>query len=395
VSVIDQALATLASLPPPSYIATADPSTLLTQYIQQYQDGWKKKRGNSLTLGDADPRKYHLNFKAAVDSQNLTNLQLQFDQTFLATATGSNLDLYGTRFEDRGRRLTATSATTTLQFSKSLTSDIDAVIPPGTTASTTLTSGQVATFKTTVLCTISAGQLSATASAECTAPGSFSNNIVPNSINTLNSQSLPSGVTSVTNTTITTGGSDGESDAHYRARLYYVPRSFGTGTKQRYIFQCLSYNPSVTDVATYDHESMPGKVWISFLMNETVPSNNDLKGMQDYVMDDSRRTLATLIQVFPPVVNRFTLTAKYSILSSNRATGNSVMQSVNNAVQKYLTDASETLGQTIVLSQIITAATNAGAYDFQIISPTTDINQSWNQISIGTATLNFTGYVNG
>jgi len=136
-------------------------------------------------------------------------------------------------------------ASCTLQFTLSAAAAVPFTIPAGTLIGT---QDGVYAFATQSDVTFLVGQIVATTFAVCTTPGKAANGYAVGQVSIqLNPNRLISGVT---NTTVTSGGGDIETDDHLRARIQQAPNRFSVaGPTGAYRFWALSADPSIIDVS--------------------------------------------------------------------------------------------------------------------------------------------------
>ncbi|MDU5949242.1 MAG: baseplate J/gp47 family protein, partial [Paenibacillus macerans] len=172
------------------------------------------------TLYPGDPVRLFLTALAQIIVQQRVAINYSAKQNLLRYAAGGILDNIGAR--SNVTRLPATPARTTLSFqlSASLTSAVN--IPAGIRVG--LNDGSDLYFATTEVLEIPAGSTTGTVTAECTTAGAIGNGFTIGQINVI-IDPLPF-VQSASNTTVTEGGADEETDDAYRERIHIAPESF-------------------------------------------------------------------------------------------------------------------------------------------------------------------------
>jgi phage-related baseplate assembly protein len=161
-------------------------------------------------------------------------------------------------------RLPAQGASCTLQFTLAAAQATPFTIPAGTLAGTQ--DGAFA-FATQADLTIAAGATAGTVTAICTTAGAGAKGYAVGQVSVqLNPNTL---IASVTNTTVTAGGGDNESDAHLRDRIQAAPNRFSVaGPVGAYRFWALSADPSIVDVSVVS--PVPGTVNVYVLTGPVV-----------------------------------------------------------------------------------------------------------------------------
>ena len=161
-------------------------------------------------------------------------------------------------------RLPAQGASCTLQFTLAAAQPFDFDIPSATLVGT---QDGVFTFALLQDLIIPAGATVGVANAVCTTPGAAANNYAVGQVSVqLNPNTL---ISAVTNTTVTSGGGNIETDAHLRDRIQAAPNRFSVaGPVGAYRFWALSADPGIVDVLVTT--PVPGTVNVYVLMGPVV-----------------------------------------------------------------------------------------------------------------------------
>lgn len=173
-------------------------------------------------------------------------------QTLLRYARGQVLDAIGERLGVE--RIDATPATTTVKFELSAAQGHAITIP----AMTRVTSDGQLYFATDEPCVIASGETVGTVTASCTEAGSAGNGLLAGTLTTL--VDLQPYVATVTNTTPTDGGDDGEpytteGDERLRERIRLAPNALSVaGPEQAYVYWAMTADPGIVDVAAFSDE---------------------------------------------------------------------------------------------------------------------------------------------
>jgi len=244
-------------------------------------------------------------------------------------------------------RLPAQSARTTLKFEIDEPLTFPVVIPQGTRVTP---DGEIF-FATLSEAKIEAGDTFVEVEAECQTAGTIGNGFLPGQINKL-VDPVPY-ITKVENTTISLGGSDVESDEHFRERIRIAPEKFSNaGSRGAYIYWIKSADPNIVDAEVWSPE--PGVVKATFLMKDgKLPSEDMISKVQEFVSDEKRRPLTDLFQVQMPEVVNYEIKLTYWIYRSAEGLLSQISQAVNNAVQSYATWQKTKLGRDITPSVLI------------------------------------------
>lgn len=155
------------------------------------------------------------------------NVEWLKNQMFTKTATGEYLDLHAS---ERGlARKEAKKAKGTLTFSRSSTLDYDVEIPQGTVCSLSGTEG--IRYVTTEEATLTAGNLTVEVPAESELGGNDKNTGQDTIVVMV---TPPVGITSVTNESAFTGGTNAESDDVLRERILESYRNISNGSNKAF-----------------------------------------------------------------------------------------------------------------------------------------------------------------
>ncbi len=168
-------------------------------------------------------------------------------QKLLRYARGEVLDALGEN--NHCTRKTAEKAETTLRFSLSAALPNNVVIPEGVRAAS-----NSKYFATESTVTIQAGQTYADVAAAAVEGGTAYNGIGTNGITEIVDTYLIPEVSSVTNTTATSGGTDEENDNAYRERIRSADDRYSTaGTAAGYRYYAIEADPnSIADAVVED-----------------------------------------------------------------------------------------------------------------------------------------------
>lgn len=357
-----------------------DASVLSADLVSRFEDFTGEK------LYEGDERRIFLQGFAYV----LTDIMIHINETgrenLLQYATDTKLDALGELYGNS--RLAATYAKTTIRFHLATSPDSSVIVPKGTrvTADGSLffaTDAQIIfPAKTTTL------QLDVGATA--TTAGAAGNEIEVGDIDSL-VDGVPY-ISSVENITVTSGGSDTESDEDYRERLKLSPFSFSVaGPSNAYKMIALSVSNDVGDVSVYSPSA--GVVEIAVIKEGgIVPTAEDelLDEILAACSAKDRRPLTDKVQVVPATAVNTTINARYYVSSENL----SKVADIEAAVDEYKTWQTEKIGRDINPDQLKKLMMDAGAARVDITTPTY-VSMSEKQVAVITSTsVNYGGTVN-
>lgn len=343
----------MTKLPEPNFI-NRDPDTITKEWIESYEE----KSGK--VLQPAQIERLMIDIGAYRETVLRMKIQETAKQNLLSYAPLEILEHIG---EPLGvSKLLANCSTTTLKFSVDEPLDFDFKIESGCEVET---KDGLFIFQTTETVTLKAGETSINTSAICKTPGSASNNYALGSINNLITPL--NYISTVENTTVTTGGADDEDADSLRERIRQAPEKFSNaGSRGAYRYHTLSAHQSVTDVAI--NSPSPGVVNIYPLTKDGNPTDEIIKIIQDYLSDDKVRPLTDCVVVLSPEKISFSIKAK--ILLYKDADETSVMKTIDSKMQEYKMQLSKKLGKDVIQTQIISILNSVyGVFKVEIESP--------------------------
>lgn len=190
-------------------------------------------------------------------------------------------------------RLLAQAAVTTLEFRLSAIRLLDTVIPKGTRVG----AGNAVTFATDIDLVIPAGMLLATVAATAQASGATWNGLGVGKVTDILD---PIGfVTSASNSTEVSGGTDIEEQERFRLRAANALHTISkAGPRDGYREHVMAVNPQIVDVAVIKPE--PGYIHIYPLMSTGLPSDELKAEILAYLDPATRRPMGDYVEVLSP-----------------------------------------------------------------------------------------------
>ncbi|MGN0903119.1 MAG: baseplate J/gp47 family protein [Succinivibrio sp.] len=334
-----------------------DVKSILNNYIEKY---------NSLTkrsLAVSDPVYLLLESIAAEEAKLRADFNNAAKENLLSYATGDYLDAMG--FYVNTPRLQASGSTTIIRFTLNETvADSVYQIPAGTV----VTDGSN-NFATDQLATIKIGTNYADVTATAVTVGSFTNGIAIGAINQL-IEPLPN-MESVSNLTITSGGSDMEEDDAYADRIRLAPSSFSVaGPQGAYRYHVYSYNSSIIDVSIYGLEEHPGNVYIHpLLVDGALPEQSFLEGLKLHLSDETIRPLTDNLIVTAPTPVNYTIELTWYLSSDDIDKINQITEDVKTAVENFRQWQQSKINRDITPDELTKLVMQAGAKRLVITSP--------------------------
>ena len=216
------------------------------EILDEVITGLEESVGESLYPGDE--RRIFGEAIAAVFVAMFNQMNDAAKQKMLQYARGDVLDALGERVGVT--RFAATPAETTLRFSIAAEFGQNIIIPQGTRA----TGDSTRFFETTANAVIEAGETYVDVPAQSTGAGVDYNDIAAGVINTI-VDPVPY-VDTVSNTTVTDGGTDAEDDDSLRERIRTAPSTLSTaGPIKSYEYWAKTADPSIADVVVSSQQT--------------------------------------------------------------------------------------------------------------------------------------------
>ena len=339
-------------LPEVEFLET-DAETIKAEIIT----GYEQASGRALAAGD--PVRLYLLSLATVIIQQRTAVNLAAQQNLLSYAQDGYLDALGTLLSVT--RLSESKAVTTIKFTLSQALATVYTIPAGTE----VTNG-VVTFATDHELNIEKGQLEGSVTASCTVAGTIGNDYLAGQVNTI--VKPMTFVAKAENTTITTGGSEAESDESLAERIRLAPNSFSVaGPEKAYVYHAKSVSSSVLDVSVTS--PTPGEVDVYVLLaGGELPSQETLEQIAASLSDETIRPLTDFVKVLAPKAVNYELELHYWISREDSSRAEQIKADVEKAVEKYRVWQQGKIGRDILPARLIQYVMQAGAS--RIDSPT-------------------------
>lgn len=336
---------------------TVDVETILSELISDFEEYTGE------TLYPADPRRTFLQGFAYVLAGIRSDINTTGRSNLLRYATGTTLDALGERYG--AERLAAGYATATIKFTLSAVQSSIITIPAGTR----VTPDGKLFFATTAALSISIGATEGSVTAQATVAGIAYNGFTAGQISKLVDGNAY--VSTVANTTTSSGGSDIETDDDYRARLLLAPYKLTTaGPSQSYKYYALSASSDIGDVSVYS--SSPGRVTIAVIKKDgVIPTAIDevITAVENVCTPKSVRPLTDGVTVIPAVASNTTINATYYINSDDLSSLTTIQTAVAAAVEDYKTWQYGKIGRDINPDKLRLLILNAGAARVDITTP--------------------------
>ena len=342
-----------SNLPEPNFIER-NPEKIINEWIALYEE----KSGKSLQ--PAQIERLMIDVGAYRESILRVAIQETAKQNLLSYAPLDILEHIGEPLDVR--KLLASCAVTTLEFSLETPLDFDYEISKGTEVET---KDGLFVFQTNESAMLLAGEYSVSVKATCQTVGTTANNYSIGSINNLITPLKY--ITKVENTTISSGGADDEEADNLRERIRQAPEKFSNaGSRGAYRYHTLSAHQSITDVEILSPS--PGVVSIYPLTENGNPTEEVLEIVRKYYEKDGIRPLTDYVQVLSPEKIDFSIKAE--ILLYQDADITSVQSTLDSKLQEYKKTLAQKLGKNVVKSQIKNVLSSIyGVYDVLSLTP--------------------------
>lgn len=351
----------LENTPEISFIDDKTVDDICRAMVADFEAYMTAAEGRPVTLPLASPHRMILQAAAVQIYQAMQYIDRAGKQNLLKYAYADYLDnlalLKGVT------RLPAAAATVTIRFTLSMERDSVTVIPQGTRVS----AGGDVYFAVDEYTEVPAGTLKADVPATCGVAGTVGNGFGIGELTTL-VDPIPF-VASVSNTTVSAGGADVESDSNLAERIYLAPGAYSTaGPELSYLYHAKAYSPAVGDVvASNDHEA--GKVHIIFLQADgSSPGPELIDGLRQYLMDGNVRPMTDLVEVSAPEDVAYSIDLTYYINQSDSSRALAIQTAVTAAVAEYQR-WQRAIGRDINPSKLVALVMAAGAKRVEVTAP--------------------------
>jgi phage-related baseplate assembly protein len=349
-------------------------------------------------LAPADPERLVQLTEAAALTQIATDIDKTGKGNLLFFAGEETIEHIGYLYGERGKRLAASYALTTLRYTLSIKRTVRTIISKGYRA----TPDNKIFFATVWPLEIPPGELYGDIEAQCLTAGVAGDGFGIGEIK--NMVDLVPFVASVENLTTSTGGAEKESLEAYRERLRMLPESFSVaGPDGAYEFWARTANSGIADakvwmpelamdsfaeflapwgitdvpgfyaaLGNYYRESGtgPGNVDVTVLMKDgELPSEEVLNQVKETLSDKTRRPLSDYLHVIEPDPIAFSVAIQYWIETERATEAASIIDAVDKAVERYIAWQKSRLGLDILPDILHKLIMDCGVKRLEIIEP--------------------------
>jgi phage-related baseplate assembly protein len=365
--------------------AVKDPTLIVNEVINDYQAAFLALTGIAKTLAPGDPVRLLLLTVCHWLSHQRTLIDFTGKQNLLKYARDDYLDNLAALHGQRALRLQASAALTTLRFTIAAPLAFDATIPKGTMCQAP--NGVV--FSTLTAGFIGTGNLFVDVTAQALVTGVVGNGFAIGQINGVINWNQPYAIT-VTNTVVTTGGSDKETDEQYRYRVWLAIESFSTcGPHDAYEFWALSAHPRIIQCVVYSAPEIAGEVHLyPLLTNGELPTQPILDLVLAKCNDRTRRPLTDYVFAHPPTVFTYKLNMDYWVEKVNEVLLPTIQDNVNAAVADWILWQKSYVSRDLNCDELAKRCLQAGAKRIVVHTPTPDFQvMAYNQLAVHDMTV--------
>lgn len=336
------------------------------------------------TLYPGNPERLFVEAVAYLIAQQRFLIDYTGKQNLLAYSAGGFLDHLGALLDTA--RSGSAFASTTLRFSLAGPLTFAVTIPAGTRA----TADSVLMWATTEETTIAAGETQVEVPAVCGQAGTIGNGLLPGQINRLVDRVTY--LAKVSNTRLTLGGTDAETDKRLRGRVQLAPERFSTcGPEDAYRYWAMSVSPAIVDVGVWVPE--PGQIRLAPLMtNGEMPSAEILSAVFEAVSAKNRRPYDETVQAVPPTAVNFNAAATYWVRSSYAARAGEIAGKAQKALSDWAAWQKAKLGRAVNPSKLAAAIQGIeGVQRVEITEPIYQALDPWAVAIAGQTALTYGG----
>lgn len=254
-------------------------------------------------------------------------------QRTLQYARGEVLDALGARYDIE--RAEPAHATATFRFSVESAQDTNIII----NARTKITTDGSVYFATDQVAVLQAGSTYIDVPGTCTEGGAQYNGFAIGTIATL--VDLIPYITSVSNTTVSIGGDDGEpyteeGDDKFRERIRLAPAAQSTaGPESAYRYFALSADPEIIDVAIDNPESNTINIY-PLMRGGAIPDEETLTKVEETCSADDVRPMSDKVTAIAPTQVSYDIELKYYCTQDNEADTIKAVEGEGGAIDQYI-----------------------------------------------------------
>ena len=345
-----------------SYVNT-DPAQIYATVLKSLMDSCQEP------LYPGDERRIFADALSAVMVAVYSEFNDKMKQRTLQYARGPVLDAIGARYDVH--RIQPSAASATFRFSVENPRSENIVIPEGTK----ITSNGSIYFATVQATVLQAGNRFVDTRADCTQGGAAHNGYAPGSLTTL--VDLIPYIVSVSNTTATAGGDDGEpytvaGDDRYRERIQLAPATQSTaGPESAYRYFAMTADPSIIDVAVDSPAPCTVKIYplVAGEDGGTLPSEEILQQVQAACSADDVKPLTDQVQALAPSTVSYDVQIKYYCNAETETAAIQAIEGPDGAISQYNRWQTSALARDVNPDKLRKLLLDSGAERLEITRP--------------------------
>ena len=354
-----------------------DDARIIAEKLKALYEAVRQANGEpGYKLAAGDPERLVQLTEAAVLAQVNHDIDATGKGNLLYYAGEETIEHLGYLYGQRGTRLDASFARTTMRYTLSAERQVVTPIPKGYR----ITPDNKVFFATLNYVEVPAGQLTIEVEAESQTPGVAGNGFEPGEIK--NMVDISPFVATAENITMSTGGAEQESIEAYRERLRMLPESFSVaGPDGAYEFWARSANAGIvdakawmpdldlgafaeflepwgiTDVEGFYNELFnyfrtsgtgPGNVNIAVLMKDGELPSEEVRDQVFETLTAKRvRPLTDFVHIKEPEPVEYNIVARYWIRVKDATKAQSIIENVDVAVERFIAWQKNILGRAI------------------------------------------------
>ena len=342
----------------PYIFIDADPNTMVETLTAKYESITGR------TVHPASPEKLFIQWVAATMVLLAEQINFAGNQNIPSKAVGEGLDNLAQIFFIK-QRPQAKPATVTLRFTISEAQTTAVLVPVGTRVTT---ADQSVVFVTDKDVYVTAGETTVDVTATCDTPGTGGNGYVAGQINTC--VDLFAYYTSVTNITMSDGGSDTATDDEFYDLLLTGQDAYtSAGARGAYEFYARSVSTEIRDVVINSPE--PCVVHIYAVMDDGTLASAEMKAaILAACNDEDIRPLTDQVSVEDVDLVTYNINMTYYLSRDSTESAAAIQAKVEQAVQDFIAWENAQIGRDINPSKLNQLVVEAGAKRTVITSPT-------------------------
>ena len=365
-----------------SFIDNMTLEKVKNEMFADFTSKYKEITGEVPELASADLHRLVLLSVAKMEHQDMMRIDQLGKMNLLKYSKGEFLD--NLALMKKLTRIPATYASTTLLFTMTSARGEATPIPGGirVAADTGLY------FMTNEYAEIPAGEISVEVKATALTAGKESNGLAEGTL--IKIVDPVAYISAVTNTTITRGGADRESDDDFTQRIYEAPSSYSVaGPTDSYEYHARQFRADVSDVKVYS--PAPSCVNVLFLFDGGIlPTEDELAEMCVHLSGKTKRPTSDKVTALAPTEQTYNIRLTYYINQSDSAQAVAIQAAVNKAIGEYKTWQRK-LGRDINPTELIMRIRMAGAKRVALIEPAYEAVNDESIAKLGTENVTYGG----